>query len=196
MTLQTGKAARSAELRAGFTLIELMLVMALLTVVTALAAPQLSRFFKGRGLDAEARRFVALTRYGQNRAVGEGVPMVLWIDGRERVYGLQRQPGFSRNEDERAVEFELGKDLEMEAEVSRVNAFSATASRSSRENVRPVFGNLPAMVFTPDGFISPSSPESVVLREGEADQIRVGLSRNGLNYEIQTNQQQRVRVRR
>src|SRR5262249_21799177 len=80
-----------SERTRGFTLIELMLVMALLAVVLAVSAPSLSKFFKGRTLDSEARRFVSLTRYGQSRAVSEGVPMMLWIDPKERTYGLQEE---------------------------------------------------------------------------------------------------------
>ena len=50
--------------------------MALLAMVLAVSAPALSRFFKGRTLDSEAHRFLALTRHAQQRAVSEGVPVV------------------------------------------------------------------------------------------------------------------------
>src|SRR5213080_192627 len=56
-----------------FTLIELILVMALLSIVLAVSAPALSSFFRGRNIDAEGRRLVSLIRYGQGRAVSEGV---------------------------------------------------------------------------------------------------------------------------
>ena len=61
----------------GFTLIELVVVMTLLVTVIALASPSLAGFFRGRALDAEARRMMSLTRLGQSRA---GVGPV----GRER----------------------------------------------------------------------------------------------------------------
>ena len=57
--------------------------MALLTMVISLTAPSLSRFFRGRTLDSEARRLLALTRSGQSRAVSEGMPMDLWVDADE-----------------------------------------------------------------------------------------------------------------
>ncbi|NJM55576.1 MAG: prepilin-type N-terminal cleavage/methylation domain-containing protein, partial [Verrucomicrobiae bacterium] len=72
MTLETFQP--HAERRRAFTLIELMLVMALLIVTTTFLAPQLSEFFRGRSLDSEAKRFLALTRLAQSRAVAEGVP--------------------------------------------------------------------------------------------------------------------------
>ena len=72
---------RSADARGrgGFTLIELILVMAVLAIVLAIIAPSLGNFFRGRTLDSEARRFVSLTRYAESRAVSEGSPMLLWM---------------------------------------------------------------------------------------------------------------------
>src|SRR6266850_7624427 len=71
----------------GFTLIELILVMSLLIIAVGLSFPALQDFFRGRGLDSEARRFLSLVRYGQSRAVSEGIPMLLWVDAREGTYG-------------------------------------------------------------------------------------------------------------
>src|SRR4051794_2206607 len=62
-----------------FTLIELILVMTVLTIPASITAPALANFFRGRTLDSEARRILALTRQGQNRAVSEGLPMELWL---------------------------------------------------------------------------------------------------------------------
>src|ERR1051325_11002931 len=78
-----------------FTLIELILVMAMLLIVLAVSFPSLKGFFRGRDLDSEARRFLSLTRYGQSRAVSEGVPMVLWIDAQQKTYGLRAQTGYA-----------------------------------------------------------------------------------------------------
>ena len=80
--------------KAAFTLIELILVMTLLAIVLAVSSPALSKFFKGRGLDNESRRFLALTRHAQSRAVSEGVPMVLWFDPEARTYGVNADNTF------------------------------------------------------------------------------------------------------
>src|SRR5688572_7854706 len=48
---------------AAFTLVELILVMAMLVIIIAVSAPSLSKFFRGRVLDSEARRLLSLTRY-------------------------------------------------------------------------------------------------------------------------------------
>src|SRR5438132_9607959 len=109
MTLQAGSKRNDP----GFTVIELILVMAMLLIVISVAFPSLKGFFRGRNLDSEARRFLSLTQYGQSRAVSEGVPMVLWIDARRGAYGLRAQPGYT-DSDGKAVEFALGDDLQVE----------------------------------------------------------------------------------
>src|SRR6516162_6663029 len=66
--------------RPAFTLIELILVLALLVIITSIAAPTMSRFIRGRALDSEAQRMMALMHAAQSRAVSEGAPMMLWLD--------------------------------------------------------------------------------------------------------------------
>jgi type II secretion system protein H len=169
----------------GFTLIELLLVLALLSVVIAVESPTLARFFRGRNLDAEAQRFLALTRYGQNRAVAEGVPMVLWMDAESGQYGLEAEATYAE-EDPRALPFEVSPDVELEVDESY-----ATARPQLPASTTELAGNLPAIRFTPDGFISEDSPQFVTFREtreGSTGQLWVGWSRNRLNYEIKTNQ--------
>jgi len=80
-------------LHAAFTLIELLLVMALLTVVMALVSPSLGPFLRGRSLGYEVRRFISLTRMAQARAAHEGVPVRLWVDPDLRMMGMD--PEFS-----------------------------------------------------------------------------------------------------
>src|SRR5688500_9860978 len=111
MILRTGsKLATRRRTGAGFTLIELVLVMAILIVVMSMSGSSLTSFFKGRALDAEANRFVALTRHAQNRAVSEGLPMSLWVNSQKGNYGLEITPGFV-DLDEKAAEFQVGRDL-------------------------------------------------------------------------------------
>jgi type II secretion system protein H len=184
MTFRTGnKRIRSGSpLRdRGFTLIELILVMALLTIVLSVGAPALARFFRGRTLDSEARRFLSLTRYGQSRAVSEGVPMVLWIDAEQGLYGLEAEVGYL-DEDRKAVEFMLHEDLLVEVEQAEVRPLSSQWNRPTRRA-----DSLPEIRFTPDGFISETSPDAVLIREGEERAVWIAQSRNRLHYEIQTN---------
>src|ERR1039457_2497882 len=68
-----------------FTLVELILVLALLVIVTSLVAPAMSNFIRGRALDSEARRLFALMHAGQSRAVSEGLPVLLWVDEKQNA---------------------------------------------------------------------------------------------------------------
>ncbi|HEY2951774.1 MAG TPA: GspH/FimT family pseudopilin [Verrucomicrobiae bacterium] len=182
MTLRTGNRSADAGDGGGFTLIELMLVMAMLLIVVGAALPSLKHFFRGRNLDSEARRFISLTHYGQSRAVSDGVPMVLWIDAPERTYGLQAAAGYLQ-EDSKAVEFELDKDMEIK--VTMPLAAGTTANRGA---IAPgAASTLPMIRFSPDGFISDPSPDSIQLRQGEEDSVWIGQSANRQNYEIQAN---------
>lgn len=171
-----------------FTLIELMLVMTILLTVLAVSFPSLRGFFRGRHLDHEARRFVSLTRYAQNRAIAEGYPMVLWVDVKEGTYGMQAQTGYL-DEDDKSVEYEVHETLKMEVSRSVIvrNAGTQRAERNS------VVGNLPAIKFNPDGFYADTSPEEIVLiQEGESgskEEVVIAKSLNRLGYEITTSNQ-------
>ncbi|PYJ98331.1 MAG: type II secretion system protein GspH [Verrucomicrobia bacterium] len=182
MTLRTGNSRiRSNEQRRAraFTLVELILVMTLLLIVMCVALPSLKGFFRGRNLDSEARRFLSLARYGQSRAVSEGVPMVLWIDARRGAYGLQQQAGYTDG-DSNAVSFALSEDVRVEVQVP------AVAMPSSRLNQTvPGVGYVPMIRFTPDEFIGENSPDRIVFRQGANDAIWIIESANRLKYEMQ-----------
>jgi len=153
----------------GFTFIELILVMALLVAMISVAAPMLSAFFRGRTLDSEARRLLALTRAAQSRAVSEGMPMWLWLDPAERAYGLE-QENPPRDGDPRALEFELDEDLSLEA---------------PNANPVPVRGrSLPAIRFLPEGVVDETSPTELRLTAMDGSTLSLVLTTNRVNYEI------------
>src|ERR1039457_4932934 len=103
-----------AARRHGFTLIELILVLTLLAVLTSLAAPSLSSFFRGRALDSEARQLLSLTHAAQNRAVSEGFPMLLWVDSQGHDYGVVEEAS-AQKADPKAEEFAFDEQLQIEA---------------------------------------------------------------------------------
>src|ERR1700704_2983443 len=92
LTNRSPRAARRG-MRA-FTLIELILVMTILAIAVSFTAPALANFFRGRSIEYEARRLLALTRHGQSRAVSEGLPMELWVDSSKGAYGLEAEPSY------------------------------------------------------------------------------------------------------
>ena len=94
-------------------MVELLLVLALLSIVIAIGMPSLKTFFRGRALESEARRLLSLTRMGQSRAVSEGIPVLLWVDAEQKSYGAEQEKGWDER-DTRAVECKLDKDLKIE----------------------------------------------------------------------------------
>lgn len=177
------KSGKIPAASAGFTLIELILVMTLMVIVVSITGPMLSDFFKGRILDAEARRFVALTRYGQSRAVAEGIPMVLWVDEKAHTYGLEIESGYA-DEDPKAKEYELEEGLEIE--MIRSTVTTTTAIKNANLNQLQIR-------FTPDAFLSESNPEAVILRNAKKHETWIAPNRNRLAYEVQTNALQTAR---
>ena len=203
MTSPTGSRATRGSDRAGaasgFTLIELILVMALLVVAFGLASPSLQRFFQGRTMDSEIRRLLALTRHGQSRAISEGIPMVLWIDADQGRYGLEAAASYDE-QDDHAAEYALQENLRIEvgpppALVRAGHGIlqvpnTALASQSGAGLRSSQRARLPAIRLLPDGFISASSPEYLLLKdirnEQELDRVWLVQSTNRLAYEIST----------
>jgi prepilin-type N-terminal cleavage/methylation domain-containing protein len=189
-------AARFIPTNRGFTLIELILVMALLTVVISLTAPRLSRFFHGRTLDSEARRLLALTRSGQSRAVSEGVPMDLWVNAPDGTFGLEAEHTYE-NEDSKAVDFTLDSGLQLEVVTRAVVTPTVTMSRSRLVNstasvprVTLVHADLPTIRFLPDGSISESSPQKLHLASSDGGSLWLIQARDALSYEIRSSDSQ------
>jgi type II secretion system protein H len=177
--------------KSAFTLIELILVMTILTIMVSITAPALSNFFRGRSLDSEARRLLALTRLGQNRAVSEGLPMELWIDSAQNTFGLEAEPSYS-TVDTNAVDGTLDKDVHLEAlSVNTLNTVDASSMASTLSSASastaPVISNhpnLPRIRFLPDGTISETSPQTLRLTGRDGGLMWLVQSRNRLSYEI------------
>lgn len=171
-----------------FTLIELMLVLALLAIVMAIAAPMLGTFFRGRTLDSEGRRLLALTHTGQSRAVSEGIPMVLWVDAQERTYGLRQEAGWD-DKDRKAIDFTMGQDLQVEViNTNQVNNSRSSANRSAMANANALNKanepDLPQIRFLPDGSIADTSLSALRLSDKGGVSLWLARSRNRLHYEI------------
>jgi len=173
---------RRIQGQSGFTLIEMILVMALLVVAVSFVAPQLSGFFRGRTLKSEGRQIVALMHQGQSRAVSGGVPMVLWFDPKEQKYGLEEEPGYT-DKDPDAVEFKLDDNLQLEIPEDDPSA-SSQLTTTSTDTAR---AGLPQINFLPDGTIAETSPPTVriVDRSGGAT-LSLTQTRDRNQYELTT----------
>ncbi len=171
----------------GFTLVELILVMAVLIIAVSLVVPTVSKFFDGRMLDSEVRRFVALTHYGQSRAVSEGVPMMLWVDARRQVYGLKQEPGYG-DADAKSVEYTVAKGLKIDVAKGTPMAPIANSQtgRILNNQAGQTAGKLPAIHFSPEGTVlRATSVMGVSIQEGNHAPVWIGPSASRLSYEVQ-----------
>ncbi|PYJ01358.1 MAG: hypothetical protein DME25_18290 [Verrucomicrobia bacterium] len=167
----------------GFTLIELILVMTILTIAVSVTAPALADFFRRSTVHSEARRLLALTHQGQSRAVSEGIPMGLWVDAAKGTYGLEAEPSYEPT-DQKAVTFTSDADLQIQLD-GFGPANSAAGGVPGPVSVASLTShpNLPRIRFLPDGSIGEGSPRRLIVL-GHGTLASVELSPNGLNYEI------------
>lgn len=82
---------RRPDAHSGFTLLELVLVMAILLIVTAMAVPA----FVSRGREVRdcAARLVALTNWARTQAIVRGVTYRLNVDPQQRTFWLTVDQG-------------------------------------------------------------------------------------------------------
>jgi type IV fimbrial biogenesis protein FimT len=158
----------------GFTLIELILVLALVVVITSLAAPAMANFVRGQALGSEARRLGALIHAGRDRAVSEGLPMVLWVNEKEGAYGLQAEMT-GRNGDPKAENLSLDANLQI---VVMSTGLTGTTK----------FRGLPVIHFLPDGTVDENSPKTLRLTDARGNTLWLIESRNRTDYEIRDTQ--------
>jgi type II secretion system protein H len=74
--------------RSGFTLMELVLVMLVLSVVAATVVPALRNFAHGRELNDAAAQVVAVSNYARTQAIAEGRVYRLTLDLSAGTYQL------------------------------------------------------------------------------------------------------------
>ena len=172
MTLSVGQ--NKWQRRRAFTLIELVLVLALLVVITSLAAPGMANFIRGRALDSEARRLFSLMHAAQSRAVSEGMPMVLWVDEKQGAYGFQEET--------------TGKTGDSKAEDLTVDSTLQIAVLNTGITAPTTFNNLPAIRFLADGTVDESSPQTLQLIDSAGVSRWLIESRNHTGYEISNSQ--------
>ena len=181
--MEIGPPTSKPPRRAAFTLIELILVMTIMVMIISLVFPHLKGFFRGRNLDNEALRFLALTRYGQSRAVNEGVPVELWVNPTDGSYGLEALSGYTETQT-KPEQFRLDSSLQIVlSPPSSVLAHSNYWSQAKSQ-----FGAVTKIRFQPDGFISDASPQNVYLRQGTDSQIWIAEAPTHMEYVIKRTQ--------
>lgn len=153
--------------RPAFTLVELILVMAIMITLLALAAPSVLRSFRQHTLEQEAARLLALTEYGRDEAISQGVPMALWINPGTGHYGVKEETGYTGAANRRK-EFCLNEDI----------SFDLTAARIAAQGIVNV------VELTPDGSLDPSSVAAIRLIDRFDSAVSVSQTTDGWGYEI------------
>jgi type II secretion system protein H len=139
--------------KSGFTLIELILVLALLVIITSIAVPTMSRFIRGRALDSEAQRMMALMHAAQSRAVSEGAPMMLWLDEKGGAYGFEAETS--------------GEGGDPKGEELTVDSTLKLSVPNSGNAAQTTFNDLPAIKYLPDGTVDEDSPQQLQLTDAD-----------------------------
>ena len=161
---------RRSNFRRAFTLIELILVLSLLVIITSIAVPAMSKFIRGRALDSEARRLMALMHAAQSRAVSEGAPMMLWIDEKGGVYGVSAETS-GQNGDAKAENLTLDSTVQL-------------AVQNLGTGAQTTFNNLPAIKFLADGTIDENSPQTLQMVDADGFNRQLIETKTRTGYEI------------
>jgi len=141
----------------GFTLIELILVMAILAMVAAIAVPRLAGFSEGREYVAEWNRFTSLLRFARSQAIARAEPVEIQFDehpARYRIKDKKIQDKTVRSPSEHV----LAKKLIIE--------FPELDAASHREN-----GSV-SIRFMPDGSVDEQSPSRIRMSEKDGHFLR------------------------
>lgn len=169
MTSATGRPSDRRRAR-GFSLIELLLVLALLVVAVSIVSPRIAGFIRGRSLHTETHRMLAAVRNAQSRAVSQGFPTVVWLDAAGRNYGV-------------SLETAAGKadPTERAFPVDESVRFSVTAATGTAVTFR----NQPAIRWQPDGSVDEGSPTRIGLEDAAGARLWLVRSADRRGYEIQ-----------
>jgi type II secretion system protein H len=140
----------------GFTLLELIAVLVLISTVLAIAAPSLRGFVHGRQTTDTAARMLALTRLARSQAISRGAVHRLNIDAETGVYWLTMQEG--------------GAFVETTADRRRHYRLPAGVSVAVEEPQSESEGSAWYVEFHPDGRCDPTTIE---LTGSEGDVLRI-----------------------
>jgi len=150
-----------------FTLVELILVMAILATILAFSAPLLSRSFKQRGLDEDATQLFALTEYARDEAVSQGLPMTVWINPQLGSFGVRAKDGY-----------EGDASREKSCSLKPDHRFDLSQAPTDRA------GLVAAADFDPSGTLGDESLADISIVDRNNNAVSVAQTDDGQSYEI------------
>ena len=161
----------TASSRSAFTLIELVIVMAILVVLLAIVAPSISATMRGRVLDEQGARLLALTEYSRDEATSQGVPVVVWVDPDTKRFGADVKTGYA----DPALH---AKEYTLPADFSFDPVAGAQASKTGGHG-------FDVAEFEPDGTMDTASVAAVrIVNRQRTNGISIAQTRDGYGYEI------------
>lgn len=157
--------------RAGFTLIELMLVLAILAMMVALVAPALAKSSRARNIEQEALRLLALTQYARDEAIAQGVSMAVYVDAQSQTYGMEPASGTSDVKSRK--DFVLREDMHFE----ELKLPASTSATSTKKEGRVI-------VYNPEGVPETSSIDYITISDQNGESKSIMRSADGYEYEL------------
>ncbi len=151
----------------GFTLIELIVVMALLSVVLAIAAPRLGGFLSGRNVQEEARRMLSITRYARAEAISRGEPMQVWFDVNKNMYGVRSAYSEALAGTD-PVQFACREGISLGVDAQKIGKDGQAT-----------------ILFQPDGGADADSVDRVEIREDGVASLALAQLDTGADYEVE-----------
>jgi type II secretion system protein H len=150
--------------RAGFTLVELMLVLAILAMMVAFVAPALAKSSRARNLEQEALRFVALTELARDEAVSQGVTMAIFVEAQTQRYGME--PASATSGVVTRKDFTLHEDLH----------FEPVETKSKKEGR--------VITFSPEGTPDVSSVDTIKITDKNGATRTIERETDGWGYQL------------
>ncbi len=146
--------AQRCRTSSGFTLIELVLVLAIIAVAVMMMAPTLANFVRGRGPTNTAGQFVALAHWARSQAVTDGATYRLNIDTQAGTWWLTKDNGqkFASVDGNYGQVFSAPEDVRIQTDAAKVDTAQVIA-------------------FDPSGRNDPATVKFIGVRGGESDAV-------------------------
>jgi type II secretory pathway pseudopilin PulG len=171
----------------------MILVMALLVVAVSMISPRLSGFIRGRALESEARRLLAVTHAARSRAISESLPVLVWLDASTGRYGIELE-NRGQNGDPQSQEFTVDEHLRIAFEQAQ-RLIGQTPTGTRAPTLIPGFSNTqrpvgartePSIRLHPDGTIDEDSPNAIRIEDADGAVLWLVEGSDRRHYEIRS----------
>jgi type IV fimbrial biogenesis protein FimT len=148
----------------GFTLLELILVMLIITIVVGAVAPSLRGFTMGRSASNTATRLLAMTQYARTQAISQGRVYRLTYNPRQRAFWVDYSTlAGDDSDDQRSVpDADMAPRLDVDERLT-IDTKNMSTSSAGNQYVE----------FRPSGR---TDPASIVITDQSNQQIEVGCA--------------------